>query len=280
MLKRSVPLGLPPRLERVAEAVGCPRTLADIGSDHALLPIALVRSGRADRAIAVERVPGPWRVAREAVESAGLADRIDVRMGDGLTPLEPGEADAIAIAGMGSATIFGILAAPEARRILQSGAIAVLVLQPMDSAALLRYFADRAGFSLGQDVRVADGRFVYECLALRPARRVSHETAHLDPSRLQGDFFALPERDRLFWRYGEAPLRSGCRLAADQMAQDFRSFGSQAERLRKTGVARALEKAEALDVRVRALRSLYRSAFGTEIDGDGSPGDGQIHGRV
>jgi tRNA (adenine22-N1)-methyltransferase len=91
-----------PLSARLADVAAlCPpgAVVADIGSDHGLLPLALLRSGRAPRAIAVDLHPGP--VAQLRARAAG-EPRLEVRAGDGLAPLAPGEAQVIVLAGIGA----------------------------------------------------------------------------------------------------------------------------------------------------------------------------------
>ena len=77
------------------------RRLADIGSDHALPPVAAVESGATIQAIAGEVNPGPYDAAVKQVIESGMTEVISVRRGDGLNVLSVGEADVITIAGMG-----------------------------------------------------------------------------------------------------------------------------------------------------------------------------------
>ena len=104
------------RLSLIASYVRPGSRLADVGTDHARLPAALVATGHCPRAIASDLRTGPVNAARLTVNAAGLEKRIDIRQGDGLAPLSAKEADDIVIAGMGSETIAGILdAAPWTR---------------------------------------------------------------------------------------------------------------------------------------------------------------------
>ena len=133
------------RLSAVAALVREGRRVADIGTDHALLPVWLVRTGRCPAAVASDIRQGPAAAARRQVEKAALSDRISVRVGDGLAPLAPGEAEDIVIAGMGGETVAEILAAaPWVRNKAYH-----LVLQPMSKPEKLRQFlwvgADRTG---------------------------------------------------------------------------------------------------------------------------------------
>ena len=87
--------------------------LADIGTDHAYLPIELCLSGKIPSAIACDINPMPLRSAEENIARFGLSDIIQTRLSDGLDRVAPDEADDIVIAGMGGELIRDILSAEE-----------------------------------------------------------------------------------------------------------------------------------------------------------------------
>ena len=148
------------RLQSAARQVRMGSRLADIGTDHALLPFALVRSGVCPYAVASDIRTGPAERARRAVEEAQLADRIEVRLGPGLSVLQPEEADDLVIAGMGGETIVSILGeAPWIR-----SAHFRLILQPMSRPEVLRRWLHRAGFLLEAEPAVEDGGHLYSIL--------------------------------------------------------------------------------------------------------------------
>lgn len=136
-------------------------THADIGSDHARLPIALVRSGRVQSVLIVEKTPGPVEVARASIVRAGLTAQIEVRLGDGFTPLEFGEVQSASLTGLGARTILGIL-----KRAVWLPS--QLVLQPNDTAAPLRAWAAENGYHLTGEA-LAPGFWTYGVLQLRQA---------------------------------------------------------------------------------------------------------------
>ena len=136
---------------------------ADIGSDHARLPIALLRSGRAGRVIVVEKHPGPAEVARAALATADLAARSEVRLGDGFAPLAPGEVESASLTGLGARTILGILERAGERL------PPTLVLQSNDSAEPLRRWALGAGYHLRAEA-LAPGFWAYPVLHLERGR--------------------------------------------------------------------------------------------------------------
>ena len=73
------------RLQTIADQVTQGARVADIGSDHALLPVYLIQSGRCPSAIAGELNTGPYQAARKQTAEAGLKAVIEVRQGDGLS---------------------------------------------------------------------------------------------------------------------------------------------------------------------------------------------------
>lgn len=161
------------RLAAIAAMVPAGMTLADIGTDHAYLPIGLALEGKIPAAIAGDVHEGPYKAALEAVRNQGLSERIHVRFGDGLTVLRPGEAAAIAIAGMGGSTIVEILSSrPEILR-----AASRLVLQPMTASGTVRRWLSANGWRLvKEDLVLEDGR-LYEIMAAEQGVSPEYEMA-------------------------------------------------------------------------------------------------------
>ena len=79
------------RLERVLTAIEelhFRGLLIDVGCDHGYICIEAVRRGLVDRALACDINPGPLDRARMNIEAAGLSDRIEALLGDGLCPVD------------------------------------------------------------------------------------------------------------------------------------------------------------------------------------------------
>ena len=112
------------RLEMIASFVKPGSRLADIGTDHGYIPIALTERGVILSALAMDVRKGPLERAREHIGEAGLAEQIETRLSDGLEKLKAGEADTVVIAGMGGELEIHIL--EEGRHIWDSGPVGSL----------------------------------------------------------------------------------------------------------------------------------------------------------
>lgn len=137
---------------------------ADVGTDHAYLPVWLVATGKCPRVIATDSSRGALAAAKRTVETYGLAGCVDLRLGDGLEVISPGETGAIVVAGMGGLTICSILSAAMGTVVLQRR----LVLQPMSEPEEVRRWAAGAGLPVADEDLVAEGGRFYEVICLDP----------------------------------------------------------------------------------------------------------------
>jgi tRNA (adenine22-N1)-methyltransferase len=136
--------------------------VADIGTDHAYLPIHLIQSGQVDHVIASDVSPGSLTKARQAVVAAGLEHRISLRLGSGLAVLVPGEAPTVVIAGMGPETITNILAATP--KVMAS--TKQFFLQPMQNPSKLRQRLNKLGLTLVDEVLTREQHRFYVILVV------------------------------------------------------------------------------------------------------------------
>jgi tRNA (adenine22-N1)-methyltransferase len=151
---------LGPRLNCIASLIGYKARLADIGTDHAYLPIVLCEQGKIESAVAIDLNYSPYQTALAAVQNHKFTRKIDVRLGDGLQPLLPGEIDTIALAGMGGKTMLEILfARPD---ILSE--VSDLIVQPQGLESKVRYDLLEAGWLLREEHLAEEGR-VYVVMA-------------------------------------------------------------------------------------------------------------------
>lgn len=187
---------LGPRLHALAELVVPGRPALDLGTDHALLPCALVASGRVPAAIASDLRSRPLAAAAATIARRGLAAKISLRRGDGLSVLTPGEVATVVIAGMGPERIAALLAADPTR--LRD--VTRLVLSPHGDPGLLRRWLAAHGYSLVDERLAAErGRF-YVALAAEPGAGPPLDDLELEVgplllARAGPDFLAYARRE-------------------------------------------------------------------------------------
>ena len=99
------------RLLAVASLVTPGSIVADIGTDHGYNTHLAGQKDPAVKLIAMDVNEGPLERAREHILAEGLSDRIDLRLSDGFSALDPGEVHTIIAAGMGGGLVIHILEA-------------------------------------------------------------------------------------------------------------------------------------------------------------------------
>ena len=153
-------LKLKPRLQMAADMVREGSRIADIGTDHAYLPAALILGGRIPSAVAADLRKGPLENAEATVRTYGIADRVQLRLSDGLKLVLPEEADDIVIAGMGGILIAEILeAAPWVKDKKKR-----LILQPQSHSEDVRRYLFRNGFEIIEEQACFEDSKVYICM--------------------------------------------------------------------------------------------------------------------
>lgn len=172
------------RLERVAANVPKGARLADIGSDHGYLPVALMRRGLITMAVAGEVATTPFHAAQRTVRDNGLEHQITVRLADGLAAIEAHDGiTAISVCGMGGETI---------RDILESGKRHLsgqerLILQPNGGEQPLRQWLMDNDYSILSEELLRENRFYYEIIVAERAEAVVYtaEQLYFGPLQLQ-----------------------------------------------------------------------------------------------
>ena len=132
------------RLKLCADFVRNGAKLADIGTDHAYLPVCLCRIGRCPSAIAADINPDPLSRGRTTVDNAGMQSQIELRLSNGLQKISADEVDDIVIAGMGGELIAKILEECS----FSKNSSKNFILQPMTKSELLIEWLCKNGFEI------------------------------------------------------------------------------------------------------------------------------------
>ena len=150
------------RLSSCAGLVRQDAVFADIGTDHAYLPIFLLRSGRIKKAYCSDVNPGPLAKAEENVRENGLTDKVELVLTDGAASLGGKGITDYAICGMGGELIAEIISmAPH----LKDESLN-LILQPMTRQSYLRRFLASEGFRITCESYSIEGKRSYVCFAV------------------------------------------------------------------------------------------------------------------
>lgn len=210
-----MPITLSPRLRRIADFVLLGAVVADVGTDHAYIPIWLLQSGVSARAVATDIKPGPLRNALRDAERCGVSERLTLTLCDGLTGVDPDGVDTVIAAGMGGETIQNILAAApwswEKR----------LILQPQTKFYELRRWLRDHG------LRIADAALSYDAGRLYLVWLVEKGEGEIDDYPI--DRALIEKRDPLLRPYLEEQIK---RLLSQTQGM-ARSDRADAETLRR-----------------------------------------------
>lgn len=158
-------LELTPRLQLLADWVPQGARLADVGTDHAFLPVWLRLHGRVVFAIASDLRKLPLERAKDTGRIHGV-DQIEYRLCDGLAAISPEEVDTVAIAGMGGETIASILAAAP----WTADGAHTLLLQPMTHAEDLRKYLADHGYTIAREALVHDRGTIYPVMKVQAGK--------------------------------------------------------------------------------------------------------------
>ncbi|ALJ31802.1 tRNA (adenine(22)-N(1))-methyltransferase TrmK [Apilactobacillus kunkeei] len=152
------------RLKVVADFVPQNSRVADIGSDHAYLPVYLMKQKQIEFGIASEVAKGPLDNAIQEIKAEGLSDRIDTRLADGLLSVQPEDKiDCVTIAGMGGTLIKNIL---ENGKSHLSGD-ELLILQPNVGEDRLRTWLINNQYEISDETILREDGHTYEIIVAK-----------------------------------------------------------------------------------------------------------------
>ena len=194
------------RIEKLVEMFPGARSVADIGCDHGYTSILLAKTGKAEKIIACDIGQAPLESAKKNILREGLTDRIECRLGDGLEPIKPFEAESVLISGMGGPLMMEIL-----EKRIEEFSLAVLSPQS-DFANFRRFLFDR--MKIVKEEYLEEGGKFYRLFLAR--KKQSSESQEIEQEEKQEERENEPEkkedkkefcRTAVEWEYGWLPLQ-------------------------------------------------------------------------
>lgn len=238
-------LQLSERLAAIAGFINPGETVADIGTDHGLLPIFLFLNGISPKIIMSDVKSGPLKKAEVNISKYAPGMKPDLRLGGGLDTLKNREVDAVVIAGMGGLMIEKILGDDP----VKTRSFSKFVLQPENGRERLRIWLYKNGYTVTAERLVKDRKHFYEIFVVETATQADMAEREASFSqRLQSLEFEISpllfsDKDPLLKELIE------CRIEAEvEIIESIREKGSGTSLLQLDEKLRRVEK----------LRELYR----------------------
>lgn len=163
---------LTPRLKAIVNEVNKASSAVDVGCDHAQVGIWLAQNKIVDNMTVSDINEGPIFRARQAVERAGMSDKITCVKTDGLDGIAP--QDCVIIAGMGGELICDIISRAEWTK-----SDCRLILQPMTAGEVLREYLFENGYKIIRETIAAEHDKIYAILTVEPGKTEAYDDADL-----------------------------------------------------------------------------------------------------
>ena len=178
------------RLETVASLVDSNRSIIDVGCDHALLSIYITLNKNPKKVIASDNKEGPLKSAKENLKKYNVEDKIILKLGDGIEPIES-DIDTIIISGMGGLNIVGIL---KYKRNLYKNVDTIIISANTD-VDFVRREITKLGYYIEEEVLVKDGNITYPIIRFKKGKKHYSKIEYILGPIL------LKKKDKLFIEY-------------------------------------------------------------------------------
>ncbi len=154
------------RLKKIGDLVEANSFCLDVGCDHALLDIYLVRQNKNIRAVASDVKEGPVLQAKKNIRQEKLEDVIEVRLGDGLSTYTK-DIDTIIISGMGGRNIISICK----NDMKNFKMVSTYIVSPNNYQEDVKRFFVKNGYYIANEEFVKDKRFIYQIIILKKGKK-------------------------------------------------------------------------------------------------------------
>ena len=225
-------MALSKRLEQVARMIPPCQTVADVGTDHGFLAVALIEKEIAGRVIAIDVNRGPLESAKRFVKERRLENHIECRLGDGLAITTAGEIDCAVICGMGGELMQHIISVgPE---LLQT-----YVVQPQSHREELKKFLVAQGYGITDEHCLQEGKQYYDIWVVERG--------------VTSVYNSLPS-DSILWEYGAILQERRSPIWAHHIQRRIETLESIASHMRD--VSKGSHGLGAIQKEIEALRSI------------------------
>lgn len=154
------------RLKKIGDLVEANSFCLDVGCDHALLDIYLVRQNRNIKAVASDIAQGPVEQAKNNIKREHLENEIEVRLGEGLSTYTD-NINTVIISGMGGRNIIGIC--KNNLNIFKK--VDTYIISPNNYQEDVKRFFCKNGYYIQNEEFVKDKRFIYQIIIFKKGKR-------------------------------------------------------------------------------------------------------------
>ena len=185
------------RLKKIGDLVEPNTVCLDVGCDHALLDIYLVKLNRNIKAIASDIAEGPLEQAKNNIKREKLDGKIDIRLGSGLDTYS-NDIDTVIISGMGGRNIIGIC--KDNPKVLKK--IKTMIISPNNYQEDVKRYLCRNGFYIDNEEFVRDKKFIYQIIIFKKGKKKYSKKEYFF-----GPIFLI-KKGPLFREYYEKEMKS------------------------------------------------------------------------
>lgn len=156
------------RLEEIINLVEDNSIVADIGTDHGIVPYELIKSNKAKKVIASDISEKSLDKLREKLDYLDEPEKIILNVSDGLDNLNEYQVDTIIISGMGGNLIVDILN----KNIDVAKSANCLILGANNSLSVLRKFLHDNSFEIIEEVDLFENDKYYQIIKVKVGKQL------------------------------------------------------------------------------------------------------------